>query len=121
MTINLIKYLCAILSIILFSCGDNNISTVSISKDKIVGSWIYYKSMSKFTDSINWCEIIQITTLASDNSLWYSCSTFCSSQQADSALGLSYGPRKNGSWFIVSDSLIMTPSYTMCADLLAGS
>jgi hypothetical protein len=112
----LYRFLCCLLFISLFSCGNHSLPTESIYKDKLVGSWIYEKSLATCTDSINWCEVFQITTLAEDNSLWYSCSTHCSSQKVDSALGFSYSPRKNGSWFITADSLIMTPSYTMCFD-----
>jgi hypothetical protein len=110
------RFLCCLLLVSLFSCGDRSLPTESIYKDKLVGSWIDEKSLDTLTDSVSWCEVMWITTLAGDNSLWYSCSTYCSSQKADSALGFSRGPKRNGSWFIVSDSLIMTPSYTMCFD-----
>jgi hypothetical protein len=117
MKINLSKRLFALSFVAIFSCGDQNSITVSIPKYKLVGSWIYDKSLNTLTDSVSWCEVFRMTTLADDNSLWYSCSTYCSSREADSASGfLRYSPTKNGSWFIVSDSLIMTPSYTMCSD-----
>lgn len=104
-----------------FFCGTEYVPTKTNPQEMLLGSWVDYESRAKVCDSScnspDSCVIKWITIFQEDHSLWFSCTLTCSSPQAESALvGLQYQPKANGSWYIISDSLIMTPSYKWCYD-----